>query len=90
MSTGFVFEQRLHLCSVWNLRIILVFQLRIFKVGFSGARFSESFRARKALYIKCFMVFEMAFRARNVSGTFEKQTPGPKTFRDFRETGPSC
>ena len=35
MSTGFAFKQRLHLCSVWNLRIFLVFQLRAFKVGFS-------------------------------------------------------
>ena len=29
----------------------------------------------EALYIKGFMVFEMAFRARNVSGTFEKRAP---------------
>ena len=28
------------------------------------------------------------FRARNVPGTFEKQAPGPKSYRDFRETGP--
>ena len=32
----------------------------------------------KALYIKGFMVFDMAFRARKVSGTFEKRAPaGP-------------
>ena len=31
----------------------------------------------KALYIKGFMVFEMAFRARKLSGTFEKRAPGP-------------
>ena len=27
MSTGFAFKQRFHLCSVSNLRILLVFQL---------------------------------------------------------------
>ena len=48
MSTDFVFKQRLHLCSVSNLKILMVFQRRTFKVGFSG----------------------------------------PKTFRDFRQTGP--
>ena len=36
MSTGFAFKQSLHLCSVCNLRIFLVFQLRTFEVGFSG------------------------------------------------------
>ena len=33
---------------------------------------------QKALYIKGFMVFEMAFWARKVSGTFEKQVPAVK------------
>ena len=32
----------------------------------------------KALYIKGFIVFEMALRARKVSGTFEKRAPGLK------------
>ena len=38
MSTGFAFKQSLHFCSVSNLRIVLVFQLRTFKVGFSGPK----------------------------------------------------
>ena len=38
MSTGFAFKQSLHLCSVSNLRIFLVFQLRTFRVGFSGPK----------------------------------------------------
>ena len=46
----FCIKQSLHLCSLSNLRIFLVFQLRTFEVGFSG----------------------------------------PKTFRDFRGTGPRC
>ena len=50
MSKGFAFKQSLQLCNVSNVRIFLVFQLRTFKVGFSG----------------------------------------PKTFRGFRETGPSA
>ena len=47
MSTDFASKESLHLGNVSNLRIFLFFQLRTFKVGFSG----------------------------------------PKTFRDFRETG---
>ena len=31
----------------------------------------------KALYIIGFVVFEMAFRDRKISGTFEKRAPGP-------------
>ena len=38
MSTGFAFKQSLHLRSVSNLRIFLVFQPRTFKVGFSGSK----------------------------------------------------
>ena len=38
MSTGFAFKRNFHLCSVSNLRIFLVFQLRTFKVGFSGPK----------------------------------------------------
>ena len=38
MSTGFAFKQSLHLCSVLNLRIFLVFQLWTFKVGFLGPK----------------------------------------------------
>ena len=38
MSTGFAFKQRLHLCSVSNLSIVLVLQLQNFKVGFSGPK----------------------------------------------------
>ena len=34
MSTGFAFKQSLHLYSVLNLRIFLVFQLWTSKVGF--------------------------------------------------------
>ena len=44
MSTGFAFKQGLHLCSVSNLRILLVFQLRSFKVGFSGPKTFRGFR----------------------------------------------
>ena len=33
----------------------------------------QNLLAQKALYIKGFGVFEMAFRARKVSGTFEKE-----------------
>ena len=38
MSTSFAFQQRLHLYSVSNLRICLVFHLWPFKVGFSGTK----------------------------------------------------
>ena len=44
MSTGFAFKQSLHLYSVSNLRIFLVFQLRTFKVGFSGPKCFRGFR----------------------------------------------
>ena len=44
MSTGFAFKQSLHLCSVSNLRILLVFQLRSFKVGFLGPKTFRGFR----------------------------------------------
>ena len=44
MSTGFAFKQSLHLYSVSNLRIFLVFQLRTFKVGFSGPECFRGFR----------------------------------------------
>ena len=44
MSTGFAFKQSLHLHSVSNLRIFLVFQLRPFKVGFSGPKTFRGFR----------------------------------------------
>ena len=43
MSTGFAFKQRSHLRSVSNLRIVLVFQLRTFKVGFSGPKTFRGF-----------------------------------------------
>ena len=43
MSTGFAFKQSLHLCSVSNLRIFFVFQLRTFKVGFSGPKLCGAF-----------------------------------------------
>ena len=38
ISTGFATKQSLQLCSFSNLRIFLVFQLRTFKVGFSGPK----------------------------------------------------
>ena len=38
MSTGFTFNQSLHLRNVSNLRIVLAFQPRTFKVGFSGPK----------------------------------------------------
>ena len=38
MSTGFAFKQSLHLCSVSDLRLVLVFRLRTFKVGVSGPK----------------------------------------------------
>ena len=44
MSTGFAFKQSLHLCSVSNLKILMVFQLRTFKVGFSGPKPFRGFR----------------------------------------------
>ena len=44
MSTGFAFKQSLHLCSVSNVRIFLVFQLRTFKVGVSGPKTFLDFR----------------------------------------------
>ena len=44
MSTGFAFKQSLHLCSVSNLTIFLVFQLQTFKVGFSGPKPFRGFR----------------------------------------------
>ena len=44
MSTGFVFKQSLHLYSVSHLAIFLVFQLRTFKVGFSGPKPFRDFR----------------------------------------------
>ena len=44
MSTGFAFTERLHLCTVSNLRIVLVFQLRNLKVDFSGTKTFRSFR----------------------------------------------
>ena len=44
MSTGFAFKQSLHLRSVSNLRILLVCQLRSFKVGFSGPKTFRGFR----------------------------------------------
>ena len=50
MSTYFAFKQNLHLCSVSNLRIFLVFQLRTFKVGFSGPK---SFRDVWEMYAWC-------------------------------------
>ena len=51
MSTGFAFEQSLHLRSVSNLRIFLVFSYGILK---------------------------LAFRARKLSGAFEKRAPGER------------
>ena len=44
VSTGFAFKQTLYLCSVSNLRILLVFQLRTFKVVFSGPKTFRGFR----------------------------------------------
>ena len=44
MSPSFVFKQRLQSCSVSNLRIFLVFQLRTFKVGFSDPKTFRDFR----------------------------------------------
>ena len=44
MSTGFAFKQRLHLCSLSNLRIFLGFQLRTFKVRFSCPKTFRGFR----------------------------------------------
>ena len=38
MSIGFAFKQSLHLCSVSNLGIFLVFQVLTLKVGFSGTK----------------------------------------------------
>ena len=44
MSAGLEFTQSLNLCNVSNLRIFLVFQLRSFKVGFSGPKTFRGFR----------------------------------------------
>ena len=44
MTTALLFEQSFPLCSVLNLRIFLVFQLRNFKVGFSGSNTFRGFR----------------------------------------------
>ena len=44
MSTGFAVIQSLHLCNVSNLRICFDFQLRTFKVGFSGPKTFRAFR----------------------------------------------
>ena len=44
MSTDFAFKESLHLCSVLNLRIFLVFQLRTFQIGFSGPKTFRVFR----------------------------------------------
>ena len=41
MSTGFAFKQRLHLCSVSNLRIFLVFQLRTFRAQKCSGAFEK-------------------------------------------------
>ena len=40
---GFAFKQSLHFCSVSSPRIFLVFQLRTFKVGFSGPKTFRGF-----------------------------------------------
>ena len=44
MSTGFAFKQSLHLCSILNLIIFVVFQLQTFKVGFLGPKTSQGFQ----------------------------------------------
>ena len=41
---GLTLTGALHLCCVSNLRILLVFQLRPFKLGFSGPKTFRSFR----------------------------------------------
>ena len=46
----------------------------------------QSLLTLKAMYIKVFMIFEMAFRARKVSGTFEKRAPGEKS-KPFQASG---
>ena len=46
MSAGLEFKQSLHLCNVSNLIIFLVFQLRTFKVGFSGPKTFRGFEKR--------------------------------------------
>ena len=51
MSTSFSFMLSSHLCSVSNLRIFLVFQLRNSKVGFSGPKtFLGAFEKRAPGY----------------------------------------
>ena len=53
--TTFAFKQSLHLCSVSNLRIVLFFQLRTFKVGFSGPKTFRGFR-ETGLCVSCSLI----------------------------------
>ena len=71
MSTGFAFKQRLHLYSVSNLRIFLVFQLRTFKVGFSGPKTFRGFRETGPR--------TESARAREISGSWRMDRSGVKS-----------
>ena len=44
----------------------------------------QNLLTEKGMYIKRFMVFEMAFRVRKVSGTFEKRAPVPMLEKFYR------
>ena len=72
MSKGFAFKQNLHLCSVSNLRIVLVFQLRIFKVGFSGPGFRETGPWMVAISV-CLIFQETSGSASVQSGSLSKR-----------------